>query len=175
MIVTARTDDASKGWLEFAGRRYPCALGKAGITANKREGDHATPAGRYPLRRLLYRADKLATPECALPVAEIKPEDGWCDASGHAEYNRPVRLPFTASHEKMRRADGLYDLVVVIGHNDAPVVPGAGSCIFMHVAREGYSGTEGCIALKKGDLLELLSLIEAESRIDIRVPDVETS
>lgn len=147
------------GRLSLAGRDVRCALGRAGVrnAAGKREGDGATPAGLWPLRRLLWRPDRLAAPSSRLPRAAIGPDDGWCDAPRDRAYNRPVRLPYPASAERMWREDGVYDVVVVLGYNDAPVVPGAGSAIFMHVARPDYAATEGCIALALEDLVELVS------------------
>jgi L,D-peptidoglycan transpeptidase YkuD (ErfK/YbiS/YcfS/YnhG family) len=142
------------------GRSFPCALGKGGLkpAADKREGDGATPIGTWPLRRVLYRPDRSAAPQTALPTAPIAPDDGWCDASGDPAYNRPVRLPYPAGAERMWRDDGLYDLVVVLGHNDDPVVPGMGSAIFLHLARPDYGPTEGCVALARPDLEALLAL-----------------
>ncbi|MPY73025.1 MAG: L,D-transpeptidase family protein [Alphaproteobacteria bacterium] len=134
-----------------------CALGATGITAAKREGDKATPAGRFALRRVLYRADRLAAPRTALPVAPIGTGDGWCDAPGDPQYNKPVTLPYAASHERLWREDHLYDIVVVLGYNDAPPVAGKGSAIFMHVARPGYAPTEGCVALALADLEAVLA------------------
>ena len=139
------------------GRVYDCALGAGGMTADKREGDGATPIGRYPLRRVLYRPDRLSAPETRLPIEAIGPEDGWCDAPADPQYNRPVRLPYAASHEKLWREDGVYDIVVILGHNDDPPVAGAGSAIFLHVARTGYAPTEGCVALALDDLQRVLS------------------
>ncbi|MCB9948555.1 MAG: L,D-transpeptidase family protein [Rhodospirillaceae bacterium] len=149
------------GWLRFAGRRWRCALGRAGIRHDKREGDGATPVGRFPLRRLLYRADRVGRPATALPAAAIAPEDGWCDDAAHPDYNRQVILPFPAGHERLWRDDGLYDLLVVLGHNDDPVIAGAGSAIFLHVARPGYEPTEGCVALDRDDLATLLARVPA--------------
>jgi L,D-peptidoglycan transpeptidase YkuD (ErfK/YbiS/YcfS/YnhG family) len=122
------------------------------------------------MRRLLYRADRLNAPETALDCAVIAPEDGWCDDPGDAAYNRPVRLPYPASHEKMTRDDHLYDVVVVLGHNDDPVVPGAGSAIFLHVARDDYGPTEGCVALALPDLLALLREAAPGSAVEVRAP-----
>ena len=131
-----------------------CALGREGIcdARAKREGDGRTPAGVWPVRSLLWRPDRGPVPASRVPVRPIDPEDGWCDDPGDAAYNRPVRLPHRAGAERLWRQDDLYDLVVVLGHNDNPVVPGAGSAIFMHVAAPGYSPTEGCMALARDDL-----------------------
>jgi L,D-peptidoglycan transpeptidase YkuD (ErfK/YbiS/YcfS/YnhG family) len=141
-----------------AGQRFRCAIGTGGRRRYKQEGDGATPVGLLPLRRLLYRADRLAIPDCAVPREALAPSDGWCDDPGHADYNRQVRLPHPARHEEMWRTDGLYDLVGVLGWNDDPVERGRGSAIFLHVARPDYGPTEGCIAVAKPDLLVLLGL-----------------
>ncbi|MCG8443404.1 MAG: L,D-transpeptidase family protein [Caulobacterales bacterium] len=147
------------GAFDLAGRRTRCALGKTGVrpAPDKREGDGATPLGRWPLRRALHRPDRLPAPQTRLPLRPIAPDDGWCDAPRDPAYNRPVRLPYPASAEALARADGLYDLIVVLGHNDDPPIPGLGSAIFLHMARPGYAPTEGCVALAKADLLALLA------------------
>ncbi|MEX2009098.1 MAG: L,D-transpeptidase family protein [Dongiaceae bacterium] len=145
------------GVADWGGRSFRCALGRSGIRADKREGDGATPAGCFGLRRVVYRADRLARPPTALPVAALAPEDGWCDDPADPMYNRPVRLPYAARHERLWRDDGVYDAIVVLGHNDDPVVPGHGSAIFLHVARPDYRSTEGCVALARGDLLAVLA------------------
>jgi len=136
-------------------KRFACTLGRAGIVADKREGDGGTPRGRFVLRQLLYRADRIAPPATALPIAAISADDGWCDDPAHPAYNRPVKRPFAASHEEMWRADGLYDVVIVVGHNDDPPVPGLGSAIFIHVAHPEGEPTAGCVALDLPDLLTL--------------------
>ena len=155
------------GFLRHGSKRYRCALGRGGVQAEKMEGDGVTPSGRYPLRRLLYRADRLTRPVSKLAMAEIRPDDGWCDAPADPAYNRPVNLPYRASTESMWREDSLYDLVLILGHNDDPIVPGAGSAIFMHVASPEYGPTEGCVALARDDLLELLSDLDNNSEIKI--------
>lgn len=145
------------GTLTWRGERLRCALGRGGIRADKAEGDGATPVGTLPLRRLLYRADRIAPPPGGLPREPIGPDDGWCDAPGEASYNRQVTLPFAASHERLWREDTLYDLVGVLGWNDDPVARGRGSAIFLHVARVDYGPTEGCVALALPDLRRLLA------------------
>lgn len=141
------------------GKRFRCAIGRGGYALDKREGDGATPIGTWPFRRVYYRPDRVAPPKTGLKTAPIVETDGWCDAPDDPAYNRPVTLPYPASHEEMWREDHLYDIVVVLGHNDDPPVPGRGSAIFMHVAREGYLPTEGCIALKREDLEKVLTLV----------------
>lgn len=156
------------GWLRYGDARYRCALGRTGVRRDKQEGDGATPVGRFALRRLLYRADRVGRPSTPLPSAAIRPEDGWCDAPEHAAYNRQVTLPFDASHEDLWRDDEIYDLLVVLGHNDDPVIAGAGSAIFLHVARPDYSPTQGCVALGVADLRDLLSRLPADPVLEVR-------
>ena len=134
------------------------ALGRGGVRGvDKQERDGATPAGVLPLRRVLYRADRLPPPDCAVPIEPLAPDDGWCDDPDHRDYNRMVWLPHDGRCEALWRADGLYDLIGVLGWNDAPVVRGMGSAIFLHVARPDYAPTEGCVALALADLQRVLS------------------
>ena len=161
---------SADGWLQCGNRVFRCTLGRGGVTTDKREGDGATPAGTYPLRQLLYRSDRLAPPTNAFPTSPLRPRDGWCDDPDHSAYNRPVTLPLDASAESMWRDDHLYDLVVVLGYNDDPVVSGLGSAIFLHVASPEFSPTEGCIALAKEDLLTVLADITPGSDIRIENP-----
>jgi L,D-peptidoglycan transpeptidase YkuD (ErfK/YbiS/YcfS/YnhG family) len=157
---------APDGIARFGDRTCRCALGRGGVTAVKREGDGATPIGAWPLGRLLYRPDRFALPPAtALPVAMLKPADGWCDDSADPCYNMPVPWPYPASAEQLWREDRIYDLIVPLGYNDAPVVPGVGSAIFLHLARDGYAPTEGCVALALPDLLDYLKLAQPGDRV----------
>jgi len=149
-----------RGELIWNRHRVPCAIGRAGTNPDKREGDGATPVGRFPLRRVLYRADRLTLPAIKLPAAVIEPGDGWCDDPASPDYNKQVKLPHKASHEHLWRLDHLYDVIVVLGHNDAPVRRGRGSAIFLHVAAPDYGPTEGCVAVAIVDLIELLTIAE---------------
>jgi len=144
------------GTLSWNGHAVRCALGLGGVRADKHEGDGATPAGTFPLRRVFYRADRVAAPATGLSVRALDPADGWCDEPESALYNRLVSLPFPDRHEALWRADGLYDVIVELGHNDDPVVPGRGSAIFLHVAAPDYGPTAGCVAIALEDLLALL-------------------
>jgi L,D-peptidoglycan transpeptidase YkuD (ErfK/YbiS/YcfS/YnhG family) len=143
------------------------AVGRAGVKADKHEGDGATPAGTYPLVSILYRPDRIAAPLSALPVNRLAPSDGWVDDPADANYNRPVSLPYPASAEQMWREDGLYDALVVIGYNMEPVVLGAGSAIFLHIATPDFAPTAGCIAVEREVLLGLLSLLGPGGQIAI--------
>jgi len=156
---------ASNGSARFADRTVRCALGRCGVSDAKREGDGATPVGSWPLRRLLYRPDRLTLPPTALPSTPIGPADGWCDAPADKNYNLPVILPYPASCEALWREDRVYDLIVPLGYNDGPIRPGLGSAIFLHLARDGYPPTEGCVALALDDLIAYLSVATPGSRV----------
>jgi L,D-peptidoglycan transpeptidase YkuD (ErfK/YbiS/YcfS/YnhG family) len=147
---------SANGEVRWLDRSTPCALGRSGIRIDKREGDGATPAGCFPLRRVLYRADRIARPRTGLPTAALNPNVGWCDDPADAAYNKPVRLPYAARHERLWRDDALYDLLAIIRYNDDPAEPSRGSAIFLHVARPDFAPTEGCVAMRLGDLAELL-------------------
>lgn len=152
MDITVSPD----GWLSWPGGTVRCALGRSGISRYKHEGDGATPAGRFPLRRVYYRKDRVDPPITGLCVQAIEADDGWCDDPGHPDYNRPVKLPHPGRHETLWRSDHLYDLVVVVGYNDDPVESGRGSAIFLHVASRKYDPTEGCVAVRLDHLLAIL-------------------
>lgn len=147
---------SANGWLYQGDWSARCALGRGGMRRDKREGDGATPVGRFPLGVVYFRSDRLAPPATSLPLAAIDPGLGWCDDPHDKAYNRPVRLPHPARHERMWRNDRLYDLLVVIGYNRESIMPGAGSAIFLHVAKPDYTPTEGCVALALVDLQALL-------------------
>ena len=161
------TQEGGRSWLDWGQGRRRCAVGRGGIGDKRGEGDGTTPRGHWPLRQLYYRADRILPPACYLVPLPIRPTDGWCDAPGDPAYNRLVALPYAASHEKMWRADHLYDLVLVIGYNDDPVVPGKGSAIFLHLARPDFGPTEGCVALSKADALAALAQLREGDRIGI--------
>ena len=158
------------GFALWRGVRLRCALGRGGVRVDKQEGDGATPVGSWAMRRLLYRGDRVARPETALEASEIARQDGWCDAPGDLRYNQPVRLPYPASAESLWREDGIYDLVVPLGYNDATIVPGAGSAIFLHLARPGFTPTEGCVALDRTDLLAVLREAGSRSLVIVTAP-----
>jgi len=150
----------SDGSFRLNGRMTRCALGKTGVIEAdlKREGDGKSPLGVWTIRRVLYRPDKGERPQTGLPTRALERDDGWCDAPGDPAYNRAVKLPHPASAEQMWREDDVYDLVCVLAHNDDPPVSPLGSAIFLHLAKPDFSPTEGCIALSRADMLELLAL-----------------
>jgi L,D-peptidoglycan transpeptidase YkuD (ErfK/YbiS/YcfS/YnhG family) len=166
LVISA---DGKTGRATFRGRACRCAIGRGGIAVDKTEGDGASPVGEFDFVRALYRPDRGDIIRTRLDTAAISPTDGWCDDPGHADYNRPVTLPHEASCETLWRDDALYDLVVVTSHNSAPVVPGAGSAIFVHVAGgPDYPPTEGCIAFARQDLERILrEWVPGEDRLVI--------
>jgi L,D-peptidoglycan transpeptidase YkuD (ErfK/YbiS/YcfS/YnhG family) len=169
LIVRAISAASQRGRLQFGPFCVPCALGRGGAGVLKREGDGATPRGRYRLLFVLYKPGLVARPRTALPVRAVRAADGWCDSPRDRNYNRPVKLPYPSSAERLWRGDGLYDVVVVVGYNDVPRVRNRGSAIFMHVARSDLAPTEGCIALRPRDLRRVLSLVARVSEIVIEI------
>nr|WP_245404824.1 L,D-transpeptidase family protein [Ancylobacter gelatini] len=149
------------------GRMIPVALGRSGIRHDKREGDGATPAGRWHPVELRWRADRGTRPATGLPARQTRRADGWCDDPLSPAYNRPTRLPMRASHEEMWRADGLYDLVVVLDHNRRPRKARGGSAVFLHLARPGFEPTAGCIAFRPGDFRRVLARLSPRSVIRV--------
>jgi L,D-peptidoglycan transpeptidase YkuD (ErfK/YbiS/YcfS/YnhG family) len=145
-----------------------CAIGRSGIGTKLREGDGITPEGRFVLRRVVYRPDRVSPPRTMLPLNGIAETDGWCDDPEDASYNRPVTCPYPARAEALWREDALYDVVAIIGFNDEPVESGKGSAIFLHVAHPDYRPTDGCVALSFCDLLEALNAVAPGDCIQIR-------
>jgi L,D-peptidoglycan transpeptidase YkuD (ErfK/YbiS/YcfS/YnhG family) len=145
----------------------PVAIGRSGILANKREGDGGTPRGRFRLKRLWWRADRITRPRTALPVRPIGPADAWSEDPADRRYNRPVCRGPSEPGDRLLREDGLYDLIIEISHNDRPRVAGRGSAVFIHVARGNFGPTAGCVALRKADLLRLLERLSPKTWIEI--------
>jgi len=159
------TNRANLQYTEWGAGARRCAVGSGGVAQKIREGDGITPVGTWPLRRIFYRPDRIVAPRCVLPVAPLRPDDGWCETPRDPDYNTLVRLPHRSSAETMWRDDHLYDIVVVVGYNDAPVVAGKGSAIFLHLARADYTPTAGCVALAMPDLLEALAQLAPNDRL----------
>ncbi|MBP1097530.1 L,D-transpeptidase family protein [Bradyrhizobium diazoefficiens] len=151
------------------------SIGRSGVVdpARKVEGDGYSPAGSWPLRQVFYRADRCELPNTELPVSAISPDDGWCDAPTDRAYNRLVKLPYEASAERLWRDDNLYDLIVVLGYNDAPVIQGKGSCIFWHIRQPDGLPTEGCVAIDLASLLTALSNAKVGDTLTIEMRTVD--
>lgn len=153
------------------GRELRCAIGQKGFStiAARTDGDMTTPVGRWPIREVFYRADKIAKPDTCFPLRAIAPDDGWGDCPDDAvHYNKYLKHPQPFSAEKLWREDDVYDLIAVLGFNDAPPMPGKGSAIFLHVARDDFSGTAGCVALSKDDLLLVLREATLDTAVLVR-------
>src|SRR6476660_5060589 len=167
MDFIVRRMGAGEAILHCGDDRFRAAIGVGGIGVKRSEGDGVTPMGVFPPRLVFYRADRIARPTTDLPVAIIEADDGWCDAPLDPLYNRRVKRPYGASTEALWRDDRLYDLIVILGFNDAPVVPGAGSAIFLHVAQPDFGPTAGCIALSLDDLVKVVSALAPDDSITI--------
>ncbi|MDQ0313591.1 L,D-peptidoglycan transpeptidase YkuD (ErfK/YbiS/YcfS/YnhG family) [Amorphus orientalis] len=162
-----RPGTTTQGLLSVDGRTLPCALGSGGLAVRKREGDGATPIGRFWLKAALFRADRVAPPAGDLPIRATRADDGWSDDPGSALYNLFVRLPQTLSHERLMRTDHLYDVVVITDHNRTPRVRRHGSAVFLHCSREGLTPTAGCVALPRETWRRLGAHLVRNRPIDI--------
>jgi L,D-peptidoglycan transpeptidase YkuD (ErfK/YbiS/YcfS/YnhG family) len=169
LSVRRRAGAPSLGWLTVGPWRIPVTLGRGGIKADKREGDGATPAGRFRPVQVWWRADRGPRPRCILPLRRIGPQDGWCEDPADRRYNRPVQLKPGSAADRLWRQDHLYDLIVEIDHNTRPRVAGRGSAVFLHVARPDGGPTAGCVAMSEADLRRLLGQIGRNTRIEIQV------
>lgn len=153
--------------LIWQGHSYPCALGKGGLTLDKSEGDGATPVGTFGLNYVLFRPDRVKCPITSLKTYALNQSAGWCDAPDHQAYNQAVDLPFESSHEKLWREDHIYDIIVVLNHNQNPTIPHKGSAIFFHLARENFKSTEGCVAVELNVMLRILKTIKPQTCLKI--------
>jgi L,D-peptidoglycan transpeptidase YkuD (ErfK/YbiS/YcfS/YnhG family) len=165
--VRPRPGFRTKGFLSAGGKTIPVALGRGGIRALKREGDGGTPLGTFRPVRLWWRADRLPRPRTSLPVRRIGPDDAWCEDPSDRRYNRAFRRSANEPGDRLRREDGLYDLIIEIDHNTRPRVARLGSAVFIHVARPAFGPTAGCVALRRNELLQVLSRIGPKTRIKI--------
>ena len=152
--------------IRFRGHRFPCTIGRGGIRSDKREGDMATPAGTHRIVGMLYRPDRMVRP--APWAVPIRPGDLWSDDPGDADYNLMVRAPYPHSHEALRRADPLYDLVLVTDWNWPVAEPGRGSCIFVHQWRRPGYPTAGCVAFRRDHLRHIAARITPGARLIVR-------
>jgi L,D-peptidoglycan transpeptidase YkuD (ErfK/YbiS/YcfS/YnhG family) len=166
--VVARPGARTRGWLAAGPLRIPVALGRAGIVANKREGDGATPRGTFHLVRLWWRADRLPRPPTLLPARRISPDDAWIEDPADRRYNHAVKRAAQEPGDRLWRSDHLYDLVIELDHNSRPRVAQRGSAVFIHVARPGFGPTAGCVALERKRLSSLLTRVGPKTRILIQ-------
>ena len=157
----------NSGFLRYKNLKFRCAIGKAGIKRKEKEGDNITPKGIFKITKIYYRSDKIKNIVTTIKKKKIKKNMGWCDDSSSIYYNKQIKLPSKFSHEKLYRRDSLYDLFLVLNYNTNPIVKNKGSAIFLHIAKDSYKKTKGCIALKKEDLIQLISKIKKNTKIKI--------
>ena len=155
------------GYLKYKKFKFRCALGKGGIKQKEREGDFITPKGKFKLIKIYYRSDRIKKINSTLKTIKIKKNMGWCDDVSSNYYNKQIKISKKIGHEKLHRKDNLYDIIVVLNYNLNPIIKGKGSAIFLHVAKKNYNKTQGCIALKKNELLSLVSKIKKNTQIRI--------
>ena len=165
--IRAIAGNPRRGWLSAGGRAVPVALGRGEIRANKREGDGCTPKGTFRPRRLWWRADRHPRPRTLLPVRAIGPEDAWCEDPQSRNYNRPLQLNGVAAGDRLKRKDHLYDFIVEIDHNTCPRIAGRGSAVFLHLARDNFGPTAGCVSMTKSAMLRLLARLGPDTKIII--------
>ena len=157
----------NKQTLQVGDFYFKCCIGKNGITSKKKEGDKKTPKGTFEIHHLYYRKDRIKKPETSLKCIEIKDHVGWCDDINFPDkYNKPMKINRKIKHEKLKRKDHKYDLIVPIKYNFHNPVVGQGSCIFLHLTKD-YRPTVGCVALNKKDFLIMLKLINKKTKIKI--------
>jgi L,D-peptidoglycan transpeptidase YkuD (ErfK/YbiS/YcfS/YnhG family) len=155
------------GLIKYKNFKFRCALGKAGIGEKKREGDNITPIGTFKIVKIYYRSDRIKKISSKFGAIEIKKNMGWCDDPNSQNYNQLVNLPSRYGHEKLFKKNNIYDIIVVLNYNMKPVIKNKGSAVFIHVAKKNYQPTQGCVSLKKNDLLKLLSKISKNIEIKI--------
>jgi L,D-peptidoglycan transpeptidase YkuD (ErfK/YbiS/YcfS/YnhG family) len=156
---------SSTGRIAVGARSFGCHLGRTGLTHRKREGDGKTPIGSFRMKMVLVRKDKMRVAITAIPMKVIGQNQGWCDAIGHAAYNRMVELPFVPSHEKLFRKDSLYDIVVILDFNLHPRRQGAGSAIFFHLSEPSTQFTQGCVSVHLMDMRKILAAVSSKTRM----------
>ena len=146
---------------------FKCCIGKNGLTKKKKEGDKKTPIGKYAIENLYFRKDRLKKPQTSLKCLKIKSNMGWCnDVKIPKKYNKLIKINGGVSHEKLKRKDYKYDLIIPIKYNFKKPIIGLGSCIFIHLTKN-YKTTSGCIALRKKDFLIMAKIIKRNSKIQI--------
>ena len=155
------------GYLKYKKFKFRCALGKGGIKQKEREGDFITPKGKFKLIKIYYRSDRIKKINSTLKKIKIKKNMGWCNDVSSNYYNKQIKINKKISHESLHRKDNVYDIIVVLNYNLNPIIKGKGSAIFLHVAKKNYNKTQGCIALKKNELLSLISKIKKNTQIRI--------
>ena len=157
----------NKHTLQIDEFKFNCCIGKKGSTSNKKEGDKKTPKGTFKIENLYFREDRIKKPLTLLKCIKIKKNMGWCDdISFPKKYNKLIKIDKKIRHEKLKRKDNKYNLLIPIKYNFKKPIAGMGSCIFIHLTKN-YKPTAGCIALKEKDFLIMLKLVKKGSKIKI--------
>ena len=157
----------NKNYVIYNNYKVKCAIGKRGIGNKKKEGDLITPKGEFKIKYILYRSDRIKKIQSKIKIYKIKKNLGWCDDPKSKKYNKLVKLPFKFSHEKLFKKENIYDLLLVLNFNMNPIKKNKGSAIFLHVARNNYKKTEGCIAIKKMHLLKVIKKLKYNTKVKI--------
>ena len=156
----------NKNYLTYNKLKVKCAIGKKGIGYKKKEGDSITPIGKFKIKYILYRKDRVKI-STILRKKIIKKNMGWCDDSKSKQYNKLVKLPFAYKHEKLFRRENIYDIILVLNYNSNPIKKNKGSAIFIHIAKNNYKKTEGCVAVKKPHLLKIIKELKPSTIVKI--------
>ena len=156
----------NKNYLTYNKLKLKCAVGKKGIGNKRKEGDLITPKGQFKIKYILYRKDRLNI-STKLKKKVIKKNMGWCDDPKSSHYNKLVRLPFAYKHEKLFKKENIYDIILVLNYNMSPIKKNKGSAIFIHVAKNNFKKTEGCVAIKKLSLVKLIGKINPNTKVKI--------
>ena len=157
----------NKKYLTYDQYKVKCSVGKRGIGSKKKEGDLITPIGQYKIKYILYRKDRVKKIQSKLRKITIKKNMGWCNDPKSKKYNKIVNLPFNYSYEQLFKKENIYDIILVLNYNMNPVKKDKGSAIFIHVAKKYYKRTQGCVAVKKSDLLKILREIKINTKVKI--------
>ena len=155
------------GYLKYKNLKFRCALGKAGIGKKKIEGDSITPRGKFNIVKIYYRSDRVKKISSKYRLIKISKNMGWCDDPNSKSYNQLINLPTKYTHEKLYRRDNVYDLLIVLNYNMRPIFKNKGSAIFIHIARQNYKKTSGCVAIKKPHLIKLIKTIKKNTKVVI--------
>ena len=157
----------NKKYLTYKNYKLKCALGKRGIGYKKKEGDLITPVGKYKIKYILYRKDRIKKIYSKIKTIVIKKNMAWCNDPESKDYNKLIKLPSDFSFENLYKKENIYDIVLVLDYNMNPIIKNKGSAIFIHVAKKNFKKTEGCIALRKIHLLKIINLLESNTKVKI--------
>ena len=157
----------NKKFLTYNKYKVKCALGKRGIGYKKKEGDLITPKGEYKIKFILYRKDRIRKIQSKIKKIIITRNIGWCDDPRSRNYNKIVKLPTDYKYEKLYRKENIYDVIIVLDYNMNPIIKNKGSAIFIHITKKNYKKTEGCIAIRKGEIKKLVKALKKNTKIKI--------